>query len=286
MATSKSLLVVVLEINKSLFASKSNSPKSLNSFANAIVAFLKSHHLLNRDNRSMTIACGNNEAEFLAQENYDSTTYATFSSSLASRIEKFGTSGGGGLGSAVSMALCHIQKYVFSFFFSFERSDPVMNLHIRFTRSTKKNPDLRSRILVIRTFEDFSSQYVSLMNSIFCAQKFNVIIDSCILNSSDSAMMQQASHATGGIYHRVREDNRPILVQYLLAVFSSDPHVRQKLLMPRARLVDYRASCFCHSKLVNQGYVCAVCLSVFCEQPKSKCPTCGVSIGGTDVSSS
>ena len=116
MATSKSLLVVVLEINKSLFVSKSNSPKSLNSFANAIVAFLKSHHLLNRDNRSMTIACGNNEAEFLAQENYDSTTYATFSSSLASRIEKFGASGGGGLGSAMSMALCHIQKYVFYFF--------------------------------------------------------------------------------------------------------------------------------------------------------------------------
>ena len=115
MATSKSLLVVVLEINKSLFVNKSNSPKSLNSFANAIVAFLKSHHLLNRDNRSMTIACGNNEAEFLAQENYDSTTYATFSSSLASRIEKFGASGGGGLGSAMSMALCHIQKYVFLF---------------------------------------------------------------------------------------------------------------------------------------------------------------------------
>ena len=59
---------------------------------------------------------GNNEAEFLAQENYDSTTYATFSSSLASRIEKFGASGGGGLGSAMSMALCHIQKYVFNFF--------------------------------------------------------------------------------------------------------------------------------------------------------------------------
>ena len=44
-----------------------------------------------------------------------SSTYSTFSSTLASRIEKVGgVSGGGGLGSAVSMALCHIRKYVFS----------------------------------------------------------------------------------------------------------------------------------------------------------------------------
>ena len=54
-----------------------------------------------------------------------SSTYSTFSSTLASRIEKVGgVSGGGGLGSAVSMALCHIRKYVFSsvcvcFFFFF-----------------------------------------------------------------------------------------------------------------------------------------------------------------------
>ena len=114
MSSTSSLLVVVLEINQSLFVKKNSSRKSLHSFANAIVAFLKSHHLLNRGNRSMTIACGNNRAEFLAQENYDSTTYATFSSSLASRIEKFDASGGGGgLGSALSMALCHIRKYVF-----------------------------------------------------------------------------------------------------------------------------------------------------------------------------
>ena len=147
MATSKSLLVVVLEINKSLFASKSNSPKSLNSFANAIVAFLKSHHLLNRDNRSMTIACGNNEAEFLAQENYDSTTYATFSSSLASRIEKFGASGGGGLGSAMSMALCHIQKYVFYFF----RTSARVNLRT-FQQVNKK--ESRS------AFQNISGSYI------------------------------------------------------------------------------------------------------------------------------
>ena len=152
MATSKSLLVVVLEINKSLFVSKSNSPKSLNSFANAIVAFLKSHHLLNRDNRSMTIACGNNRAEFLAQENYDSTTYATFSSSLASRIEKFGTSGGGGLGSAVSMALCHIQKYVFSFLFFVRTFRPRDELTYTFHQVDKKE----SR----PTIKNFSNSYI------------------------------------------------------------------------------------------------------------------------------
>jgi hypothetical protein len=71
MTTSSSLLVLILEINKPFFESSRDSRNSLNAFANAIVAFVKSHHLLNRDNRSMLIACGGDRAEFLAEENYD-----------------------------------------------------------------------------------------------------------------------------------------------------------------------------------------------------------------------
>lgn len=40
--------------------------------------------------------------------------------------------------------------------------------------------------------------------------------------------------------------------------------------------VDFRASCFCHRKVVDVGFVCSVCLSIFCEPPEGgECLTCG-----------
>ena len=37
--------------------------------------------------------------------------------------------------------------------------------------------------------------------------------------------------------------------------------------------VDYRAACFCHRELVDVGFVCSVCLSVFCKFSPI-CSTC------------
>lgn len=33
--------------------------------------------------------------------------------------------------------------------------------------------------------------------------------------------------------------------------------------------------CFCHKKTIDMGYVCSVCLSIFCKHHK-KCSTCGL----------
>ena len=37
--------------------------------------------------------------------------------------------------------------------------------------------------------------------------------------------------------------------------------------------MDFRASCFCHKRSIDQGFVCSVCLSIFCEKCE-KCSTC------------
>ncbi|MCJ1309844.1 RNA polymerase II transcription factor B subunit 4 [Agyrium rufum] len=52
--------------------------------------------------------------------------------------------------------------------------------------------------------------------------------------------------------------------------------------------VDFRAACFCHRRVVDIGYVCSVCLSIFCEEGindgiggvmmgkgAARCATCG-----------
>ncbi|XP_076106521.1 general transcription factor IIH subunit 3-like isoform X1 [Mytilus galloprovincialis] len=130
-----------------------------------------------------------------------------------------------------------------------------------------------SRILVIKGSEDNPEQYMNLMNAVFTAQKQNVVIDACILDN-DSGLLQQACDITGGIYLKIPQITG--LLQYLLWVFLPDPLERPKLSLPPKVQVDYRAACFCHRNLIDIGYVCSVCLSIFCTFSPI-CPTCQTS---------
>ncbi|KAL2139740.1 hypothetical protein VTI28DRAFT_4749 [Corynascus sepedonium] len=52
--------------------------------------------------------------------------------------------------------------------------------------------------------------------------------------------------------------------------------VAELLVTPSADAVDFRAACFCHRNVIDTGYVCSVCLSIFCEVPPGgECLTCG-----------
>ena len=63
------------------------------------------------------------------------------------------------------------------------------------------------------------------------------------------------------------------LVQSLLQVFTADTETRKLLQLPKPAAVDFKASCFCHKRPIDMGYVCSVCLSIFC-QPCRECSTC------------
>jgi transcription initiation factor TFIIH subunit 3 len=66
------------------------------------------------------------------------------------------------------------------------------------------------------------------------------------------------------------------LLEYLTISFSADTHTRTMLNLHQPTGVDYRASCFCHKRIIESGYVCSVCLSIFCTgRGKDVCPTCG-----------
>ncbi|KAL9934628.1 hypothetical protein V8E36_006403 [Tilletia maclaganii] len=45
------------------------------------------------------------------------------------------------------------------------------------------------------------------------------------------------------------------------------------LRLPTLDSVDFRAACFCHRRVVDVGFVCSVCLSIFCE-PRKQCLIC------------
>ncbi|CAL6420826.1 unnamed protein product [Bathycoccus prasinos] len=70
------------------------------------------------------------------------------------------------------------------------------------------------------------------------------------------------------------EETREDLLERALCSFLPDRYTRRFLRPPRAGSIDFRSSCFCHGNRISKGFVCSVCLSVFCEKEGS-CQTCG-----------
>ncbi|KAJ4367302.1 RNA polymerase II transcription factor B subunit 4 [Neocucurbitaria cava] len=133
---------------------------------------------------------------------------------------------------------------------------------------------LTSRILIVSVSGDLANQYIPVMNSIFAAQRKKIAIDILKL-AGDTVLLQQASDATGGVY--MKPERPEGLLQYLMMAFLPDATARTSLVVPSAGGVDFRAACFCHRKVVDIGFVCSVCLSIFCEPnlPDNLCLTCG-----------
>ena len=171
---------------------------------------------------------------------------------------------------------------------------------------------LQSRILVLSVSTSLATQYIPLMNAIFAAQRLRVPVDvlsltpsSASSNGTDStspttttpsAFLQQAADATSGIFYAARPPRRhqPLaLLPTLLTLFLPDQSARRALLMPSAAAatassnesgssntaINFQAACFCHRRTVTVGYVCSICLSIFCEEcdvvREGVCWTCG-----------
>ncbi|KAL4784947.1 TFIIH subunit Tfb4/p34 [Aspergillus varians] len=141
---------------------------------------------------------------------------------------------------------------------------------------------LQSRILIISVSSATGSahQYIPIMNGIFACQRLRIPIDVCKL-SGDAVFLQQASDATKGIYMSL---SAPLgLLQYLMMAFLPDQRSRKHLILPTRVDVDFRAACFCHRRVVDIGFVCSICLSIFCEPPENgDCLTCGTHLDTGD----
>ncbi|KAI9896414.1 hypothetical protein N3K66_008586 [Trichothecium roseum] len=134
----------------------------------------------------------------------------------------------------------------------------------------------RARILVLSVSDSEPSQYIPTMNAVFAAAHNGVAVDTLSL-CGDSAFLQQASFNTGGSFITAR--NPQGLLSYLMFGLIADTEARASLIIPTNDTVDFRAACFCHGNVVDTGFVCSVCLSIFCELPAdAECLTCGTTL--------
>jgi len=254
--------------------STSHSQITLSEFIDSIIIFSNAHLLTNHRNKLAIIANHANQSQYIYPPRQQggasdgpvggatSDTLQMLKNSVKGELshllsevddrELFAESISAG---ALCMALCYINKQ-------------EQNLPVCLSVGEKMN----AKILVIKGTEDNSEQYMNFMNAVFTAQKKNVVIDACLFGH-DSGLLQQACDITKGIYLRIPHTKG--LLQYLLWTYLPDPVTRNKMSMPPRSQVDYRAACFCHRQLIDRGYVCSVCLSIFCDF-QAICSTCRV----------
>ncbi|ENN73317.1 hypothetical protein HUJ04_002131 [Dendroctonus ponderosae] len=259
-----SLLVVILDTNptQKMLRDKQNQ---LTNIVDSVVAFSNSHLMQKAQNKLAVMACHSKTSQFIypgAKKPLDvrqvdgqyeafllveKTVKQNLAELLGSESSTAVTESL--LAGAIAMALCYIA---------------------RLQRTKPPGSKLNSRILVVSGSGDSASQYMNYMNVFFTAQKLNVVLDVCALDQHLS-LLQQGCDITGGMYLKVPQITA--LLQFLLWVFLPEPPIREKLVLPPPVKVDYRAACFCHRELIDIGFVCSVCLSIFCKFSPI-CTTC------------
>ncbi|EJP61268.1 transcription factor tfb4 [Beauveria bassiana ARSEF 2860] len=175
------------------------------------------------------------------------------------------------LSGALTLALCHNNKAGRAL----SASDTAL-LDAAQASGATAPPPMKGRILVLSVSDSESAQYIPIMNAVFAAAHSHVAIDTLAL-AGDATFLQQACFGTGGVF--LRAANPQGLLAYLMFGMIADSEAREALVAPAHDTVDFRAACFCHGNVVDTGFVCSICLSIFCDLPENaECLTCGTKL--------
>lgn len=272
---SSSVLVAIFDVNPSWWSRHDTSCKAEDSFVHcleSLMVFINSHLLMKHTNKLGFIVCHSESSYFVYP---DEISVAKESKSLNDgKYEEFIRLDDSIVDEVKRIYENALKDHVFNAKVAPTKVAGAMAQALCYIhRIMKESPaaeKLTSRIMVIKGTDDTASDYMSIMSSIFAAQKNDIIIDGCSLGD-DSGYLQQAADITGGNYMKIPSISE--LLQYLLWIFLPDPVTRKSLVLPSATFIDYRGACFCHRQLVDVGFVCSVCLSIYCKFIP-RCMTC------------
>jgi transcription initiation factor TFIIH subunit 3 len=196
---------------------------------------------------------------------------------------------------ALTLALSYINRETIGYAESTNgpsANDPTPQTNLDSTQQSQGTLQSRIFILTVSPTSDLAHQYIPIMNTIFACQRLSIPIDilqipipsptpSANTSTTTTVFLQQASDATHGIYILIPPPSspnspQPSLLTYIMTAFLPSPSSRTHLILPTSISVDFRAACFCHRNIVDIGFVCSICLSIFCSAPENgDCLTCG-----------
>lgn len=255
------LLILIVETSSRIWTSPNQSIESsltLEELLNATLLFVNSYLALDRMNRVVVIAAHNNNTYYLypngGMKSIDSASFSdcidlkhvtqtlteSYRKLFQSTEHTFIEDDISGLPSAILKGLCYANK---------------------FSNLPPPGIKMQSRLVMLNSSPVDSTQYIHFMNASFAAQKQHIEIDACIL-IDESSLLQQVCNLTGGLYLR-RADNIALL-QFLIWFYLPSVKSREWFVQAPPTSVDTRASCCCHGKLIDMGFICSVCFSVYC----------------------
>ena len=120
---------------------------------------------------------------------------------------------------------------------------------------------------------DFSSQSVSLSNCV-CDGSTRISVVSLAAAKPSSALLGLAARTSGIHIPYQFTQTLGSLVEALL--FHVAPAVSQHLkVRPPESTQEMNATCACHNRVIDKGYVCSICLSIYCTDSAGICAVCG-----------
>jgi transcription initiation factor TFIIH subunit 3 len=254
-----SLLCILLDIVSLL-----QQEESIEKIYGALLLFCNSYLLMHRKNRVIILLTTSDDVKIIypptSSNSTLSSTYHELSVTVASQIVAISkeekqkmtnvkhpsNSTGNYLANGLSKSLC------------------IINRQIQLSK-------FLPRVLIMQFDKDRVVDYNSFMNSIFNAQKLEILVDALVVSKFDSHILQQACFLTGGLYLRHRDEDN--ILQILTMHFLLDDKVRKLFNQPLQKTVDFKASCHCHRSPVEYAYMCSVCLTLICEDA-DVCPVC------------
>jgi len=269
----KNLLVVIFDVNPYWWGIKQAKDElSINRCLDSILVFMNSYRMLKHDNSIALIASHSTKSKYLypLSESEKQVENGCEDTHLINRTisENFRQLMNDGcdesdirtesqIAGSLCMALCYINK----------------------VKSKQLNrSSINARILVVKASEDSPSQYLSFMNCVFAAQKNSIVVDACILGQN-SALLQQACDMTKGLYLQCCQEDA--FLQYLMTAFVSEASLRNESLAISVKNHQNgddaenlgQTACHCCRKFIEIGFVCSLCLSIYCKYTPI-CLTC------------
>ena len=123
---------------------------------------------------------------------------------------------------------------------------------------------------------DFSSQSVSISNCGWAAGSIKISVVSLASAQPASALLALCDR-TGGVHipSSFAVSEGELLQALLFHLTASEKAAKVLKTRPQAATQHMGAVCACHNRALDKGYVCSICLSVYCSDSAGICAVCG-----------